>query len=303
MFQCSPVSYYWLRLTETGTCIAEQNFFLAFSIPNILTGFLLAILPLPHVFRLKLSLGRRLVLGGIFALGFFEVCISIIRLNLIYQLNENDPDLTYDLTPVCLWTAVEVSVSIVCACLPAMRLVLEALENVFNSRRMSFLSYLSYKRSGTGSSSTGASNTLKGTGTGVTGTIGTVTESTRRASIIQKKRLSSGIEKVAQSITGRGYQNITEKTTPRSMSAPTEDPIEMELHAKIRHGFNRAVSTDLPSPLTPARDPGRDVVKTKEVPNGRRSGLNMHPFESDLEANRAEAVTVRTTVEVQYEDV
>jgi hypothetical protein len=77
----------------------------------------------------------------------------------------------------------------------------------------------------------------------------------------------------------------------------------MELHAKIRHGFNRAVSTDLPSPLTPTRDPGRDVVKFKDVPNGRRSGLNMHPFESDLEANRAEAVTVRTTVEVQYEDV
>lgn len=67
-FQCRPVQYTWDKSIQ-GICIKTWTFFVAGSVPNVLTDFAILILPLPAVWNLKMGTVQKVSVVGILMLG------------------------------------------------------------------------------------------------------------------------------------------------------------------------------------------------------------------------------------------
>ncbi len=121
-FSCSPISYFWNRVTEEGFCVNNSTHYLSLSTINIVLDCGLLALPLPHSLRLQMPFTQRLVLVAIFMVGGFATATSIVRIVILMQQNTvDDPDVTYDLTGVFIWSILELTVGYVCACLTTLK--------------------------------------------------------------------------------------------------------------------------------------------------------------------------------------
>ncbi|KAL8999884.1 MAG: hypothetical protein Q9188_005790 [Gyalolechia gomerana] len=109
----------WDKSIKGGTCINQDKFYRLNGIANLLIDFMLWSLTLPVVWRLNLNFRQKLSVSGIFLLGLLACVASIIRVATFSQVREKDS--TYTLVNVILWSAIEQSTGIVCACLPTTR--------------------------------------------------------------------------------------------------------------------------------------------------------------------------------------
>ncbi|KAF4990094.1 hypothetical protein FDECE_14502 [Fusarium decemcellulare] len=136
-FSCNPVEKQWNILIEHGKCLEQKPVYLGGSLPNVIVDFVLVGMPLPSVFRLNIPLGRRLILAGMFTLGFFICIVSIVRLTIVMSIRTDDQNVTYNLRDFMLWSTVEVNIGLVCACLPSMRPMLQlmGLSRLFSTAR------------------------------------------------------------------------------------------------------------------------------------------------------------------------
>ena len=108
------------------TCINTLHYFLGIQIPNIIIDVAIMALPLPWIFRLKITLSQKIALSGIFTLGGFVLVVGALRLNTI-AVHQNSHDFTYDFVDLGVWTSLETNLGILCACFPAMRPLLHLL--------------------------------------------------------------------------------------------------------------------------------------------------------------------------------
>ncbi|KAI1359547.1 hypothetical protein F5Y08DRAFT_349612 [Xylaria arbuscula] len=117
-FQCYPVQKFWLPDTK-GSCIDQNAFYLASAIINVFGDIAVLSLPLPIIWGLHASRGRKWSLSFLFLLGAFVVIASIFRIVAVTQIDPND----FSFTNVGggLWSTVEVEVGFICANLPAVR--------------------------------------------------------------------------------------------------------------------------------------------------------------------------------------
>ncbi|KAL4811207.1 hypothetical protein BDV18DRAFT_155812 [Aspergillus unguis] len=115
---CKPVSFFWTQFSGTqGTCINITSFFLALGIINMLNDFFLLTLPFPRFIKLQMTVRKKVAICGIMAVGAFVCVASIVR---IYYLRKfmSTADVTWLMGPVFIWSTIEPSVGVVCACLP-----------------------------------------------------------------------------------------------------------------------------------------------------------------------------------------
>ncbi|KAK3174435.1 hypothetical protein OEA41_001681 [Lepraria neglecta] len=119
IFQCIPVAAFWDRTIKNPKCMDLVAFSVGSGVTNLLTDVMILCLPMPMVWFLHTNRTQKLILTGIFLLGFFVCAGSIVR---IVQLNQiNGFDVTWELRNVFIWTSVEPSIGILSACLPTMR--------------------------------------------------------------------------------------------------------------------------------------------------------------------------------------
>lgn len=111
---------------KTAKCVPPKSIYLGASLPNAITDFILVLMPIPYVWRLKIPLQQRLILVGMFLLGLFICIVSIFRLTIIMAIGVGDPNVTYNLKDFMLWSIVEINIGLVCSCLPSMRHMLKA---------------------------------------------------------------------------------------------------------------------------------------------------------------------------------
>ncbi|KAJ4250326.1 hypothetical protein NW757_007159 [Fusarium falciforme] len=111
-FSCNPVEKQWNILIEHGKCMEQKPVYLGGSLPNVIIDFVLVGMPLPSVFRLNIPLGRRLILAGMFTLGFFICIVSIIRLTIVMSIRTDDRNITYNLRDFMLWSTVEINIGL-----------------------------------------------------------------------------------------------------------------------------------------------------------------------------------------------
>ena len=73
VFQCSPVAYAWNKSLQGGHCIDEVAFARSMTLPNVVTGAIMLVVPLPLSWRLNLTLSARVALTATFLHGIMYV--------------------------------------------------------------------------------------------------------------------------------------------------------------------------------------------------------------------------------------
>ncbi|PYI31309.1 hypothetical protein BP00DRAFT_396487 [Aspergillus indologenus CBS 114.80] len=136
---CKPVTYFWTQFSGTsGKCIDVDRFFLAAGILNMLNDFIILIIPFPRIVKLQMSMQKKLAISGIMAVGIFVCVASIVRIRYL-SIFMSSTDLTWLMGPVFIWSSIEPSVAVVCACMPHLaplaRLAHQTLASSFHSRR------------------------------------------------------------------------------------------------------------------------------------------------------------------------
>jgi hypothetical protein len=66
---CHPVSYYWNK-NQQGSCINEVDFYRGNGIANVILDFVIFCLPVPMTLRLNTTVRQKIIISGIFILGF-----------------------------------------------------------------------------------------------------------------------------------------------------------------------------------------------------------------------------------------
>ncbi|KAF1975174.1 hypothetical protein BU23DRAFT_459301 [Bimuria novae-zelandiae CBS 107.79] len=125
IFQCTPISHYWTKWDgeHNGTCINVNALGWANAIISIVMDFWMLAIPLWQVSQLKMAWKKKISVTLMFCVGAFVTIISIIRLQSLISLG-NTQNPTWDNTDAAKWSTIEINVGIMCACMPALRLIL-----------------------------------------------------------------------------------------------------------------------------------------------------------------------------------
>ncbi|KAK8012264.1 hypothetical protein PG991_009639 [Apiospora marii] len=118
VFQCRPISNYWNVMAEPRNCLDEAAHLLAAGIINTFTDFVVVLLPIITVMKLQLTTRNRLVVVGLFSLGFLACGVGVFRTYITWHMTV-DYDLTYHAGFVFWSSAVELNTGIICASVPA----------------------------------------------------------------------------------------------------------------------------------------------------------------------------------------
>lgn len=127
IFPCTPISFNWegwINPNMEHQCININAIAFAAAGSSILQEIIILVLPLPLLLRLQTGTRTKIGILVMFSLGTFVLATSIVRLQyLVHFGHSNNP--TWDYTGPLIWTGLEVSVSIIVACLPAIRALLQ----------------------------------------------------------------------------------------------------------------------------------------------------------------------------------
>ncbi|OKL56975.1 hypothetical protein UA08_07782 [Talaromyces atroroseus] len=122
---CRPLSYYWNQFAGTeGVCINTNRFFLALRIINMIADVIGLAIPFPRIVKLQMATSSKVAV----------VCIaSVIRITSFSKF-ESALDITHEMGPVFIWSTIEPSIAIVCACLPHLAPLAKKAGSAFASR-------------------------------------------------------------------------------------------------------------------------------------------------------------------------
>jgi hypothetical protein len=67
--RCSPLSFAWDKSIKGGTCIDEIAWTRYMAIPNVVTGAIMLVMPLPLVWKLNVSASAKIALTATFLHG------------------------------------------------------------------------------------------------------------------------------------------------------------------------------------------------------------------------------------------
>ncbi|KAG5744070.1 hypothetical protein H9Q70_013227 [Fusarium xylarioides] len=124
-FQCTPVSYFWLNWDgeHKGTCMNSTAIGWANASISVAVDVWMLAVPLWYLRKLKLHWKKKIGVAAMFIVGTFVTVVSIIRLQFLVDLGSSRNP-TYDQTDISIWSTVEINVGIICASMPALRVIL-----------------------------------------------------------------------------------------------------------------------------------------------------------------------------------
>ncbi|KAF6838787.1 pth11-like integral membrane protein [Colletotrichum plurivorum] len=119
---CRPIAYYWDQfIGAEGECINLNVFYLALGIVNMGNDVVVLLIPIQQILKLQMSGRKKVAVCGVMLLGSFfnhSVCVaSILRIHHLHTFTQS-PNLTRQMGPVFIWSAIEPAVAIASACLP-----------------------------------------------------------------------------------------------------------------------------------------------------------------------------------------
>ncbi|KAF1834516.1 hypothetical protein BDW02DRAFT_630296 [Decorospora gaudefroyi] len=129
IFSCIPITAIWdfrLRPPPMGSgnakCLSNITFSqIAFfnTVVNIATDFLLALLPIPIVWNLSLSLRAKILLALVLSLGIFASVAGIMKAHVSKTMLNDAERFVYD--RYSMWNFIELDVGIIAASLPTLK--------------------------------------------------------------------------------------------------------------------------------------------------------------------------------------
>ena len=128
IFQCSPVSAFWNRLSGTGKCIDTDiliDIAYVYSVGAAITDFTIGLLPAFMIWNLRMTTRDKVAVAGILGLGCMSVFLSIVDLrshthaNQFYRASAavivripyvhhyKDIEFLYKTTNISIWSNIE----------------------------------------------------------------------------------------------------------------------------------------------------------------------------------------------------
>ncbi|KAJ5102120.1 hypothetical protein NUU61_004342 [Penicillium alfredii] len=123
IFDCVPIHSFW---TGGGKCLDFKKFGIGYAIVNIVTDIAVWLLPIPMIWDVQLRVGQKIALSLIFLLGLFDCAAAFTRL-MTSMLVLGEYDVMWVYSRAILWSIIEISIGILCTCLPTMRVVFASL--------------------------------------------------------------------------------------------------------------------------------------------------------------------------------
>ncbi|KAK5652275.1 hypothetical protein OQA88_10623 [Cercophora sp. LCS_1] len=127
---CIPLDHYWNIFAHTPDTYCHPNsFWWANTGMHMATDILIFLLPMPVVWGITLPRRQKLMLFGVFGIGFVVCFISILRLPKLDTNHKKTAemmsgkiyDFTYEAAELMYLTSVEVNGAIVCACVMTLK--------------------------------------------------------------------------------------------------------------------------------------------------------------------------------------
>ncbi|KAH8880569.1 hypothetical protein GQ53DRAFT_630003, partial [Thozetella sp. PMI_491] len=116
---CLPIQKLWDDRVP-GRCVDFLPAFFAPACINMVADFAIFVLPMPAIRHLALPLKQKIMIALILCLGLLTCVISIVRLSTLTAA-ATATDSSWDNTGAALWSLIELTISIIAACLPTLR--------------------------------------------------------------------------------------------------------------------------------------------------------------------------------------
>lgn len=127
VFQCMPISDNWLGWKEGGekggNCVDRSAIAWTHAAVSIVLDVWMLLLPISGLRRLNMHWQKKLAVALMFAVGTLTTIISIVRLWSLLQFKDSQ-NLTWDYYDMSMWSSVEVTTGVICACMPTLRKML-----------------------------------------------------------------------------------------------------------------------------------------------------------------------------------
>ncbi|KAL1883347.1 hypothetical protein Daus18300_000405 [Diaporthe australafricana] len=124
LFTCYPITVF-IEPYYNNSCVEIVTMFLALLFTDVVADFAILLLPVPMVLKVQLPLKKKLAVLAMLGLGAAVCAVSVTRVIAITAVAEeyikHPNDVIYYTAPVFFWTNIELSLAIVCACLPTLR--------------------------------------------------------------------------------------------------------------------------------------------------------------------------------------
>ncbi|MCJ1468038.1 hypothetical protein MMC07_006664 [Pseudocyphellaria aurata] len=130
IFQCRPVSAAFEDPTPSAAkCIDIVTLYLSSAPVNIITDLALLFLPMPILTAIRLPRNEKMILIVTFSFGAFVAVVDVIRIAYLQSASvarlQNARDARGDFSWIAslsfMWSAIEVHVGIICACVPGVK--------------------------------------------------------------------------------------------------------------------------------------------------------------------------------------
>ncbi|KAI2638835.1 hypothetical protein GGS26DRAFT_359614 [Hypomontagnella submonticulosa] len=121
---CQPVAAQW-DPRITGKCVNILSYYTSEAALTIVFDFAVMFLPFPVLIKTKIPTKKKVVLLGLFAIGFFITVIQIIRIQYMKSLVE-----PLNSGTVILWSTVETNLGVIVACVPVLSPLFRQKQNV-----------------------------------------------------------------------------------------------------------------------------------------------------------------------------
>ncbi|PYH64418.1 uncharacterized protein BO88DRAFT_429486 [Aspergillus vadensis CBS 113365] len=105
---CIPPSKFW-NSSKSGHCMStasQQKFYEVNGILVIVMDILIWAVPIPMLWRVRISLRKKIAVLGVFSVGLLSIAAACVRYNTVLQL-ANNPDETYVLAASLNWCGIE----------------------------------------------------------------------------------------------------------------------------------------------------------------------------------------------------
>ncbi|KAL5336498.1 hypothetical protein BJX70DRAFT_389932 [Aspergillus crustosus] len=122
LLQCIPMSDLWAvyKPVNEKQCVDAEKFFIAAAAINSITDFMVYLWPIHYLWKVKLSLAKRVGLIVCFGVGVLICIAGVIRIT--WQVRfARSWDQTYNGAIIFIIVAVECNLGVVCGCLPGVR--------------------------------------------------------------------------------------------------------------------------------------------------------------------------------------
>lgn len=134
-FQCNPIVAAFTKYTGPSQCFPMVIVFICSSPINIVTDLAMLLVPMPVLTAITLPRRQKLILLLTFSLGVFILIVDMVRVSYLEDAATSRPyapagpqfsynhtrNGSWDTSLSFMWSAIDVNVSIVCACIPTLR--------------------------------------------------------------------------------------------------------------------------------------------------------------------------------------